>query len=190
MPGLPVGLMTTRPSGWAMMLPAPLRTTTLLKRAASLRAALRRSFCTSADWMPSKVAASPGCGVNMKGRQGSAFSAFFASRAALMLGFIEMALSASASMTKGLFSDSSPKNDDAPTSPVPMPMANAVMLSSLARTLASRTMISGCRMSSAGRSLSNMPRYTLPGPMCSAARAASTAAPTMPSAPPTMPTLP
>ena len=173
-----------------MIVPAPFNTTTAENCAASASAIAGRADWTSAAVLPNKRAASPGCGVKMKGKQTRALSVFFASNAARMLGFVEIALSASASITVGLSSNSTAISDAAPVSPMPMPTAKALIESSLTNTFASRTMISGCRRSNGGRCLSNSPRYTLPGPMCSAARAANTAAPVIPSAPPMTQTLP
>src|SRR5690606_10350058 len=64
MPGLPRSQTASRPSGAAMMLPAPVSTATALKRPASARADSRRSRSTSATVTPSNRAASPGCGVS------------------------------------------------------------------------------------------------------------------------------
>ena len=62
---LPLALMRGVTPGAAMTLPAPLRMTTQAKRSARVCAAAKRSACTCAVDMPSKRAASKGCGVKI-----------------------------------------------------------------------------------------------------------------------------
>jgi hypothetical protein len=69
-PGLPVALMRQRPSGKATMVPQPLSATWALKRCASCNAALTRSPARRPSTMPSRRAASAGCGVSRVGADG------------------------------------------------------------------------------------------------------------------------
>ena len=188
-----------------MMVPAPFNTTTALKRLANTSAEVTRSASRCATDTLSKRAASPGWGVNMKVERWCGISASLGlitapvlvfdtsfATAAANAGVVEIRLSASASSTTGTLSASvAASNLGAVRSvPIPMPIASASIPSIAINSSALRTMISGLSGSYSGVSLATMPRNTLPGPMNSAARAASTAAPTMPSAPPMMATLP
>ena len=88
-PGLPVALRNRAPSGVAMRVPAPFRTTVQPYFSARCTAALSRSACTCAVDRPSSRAASPGWGVSTaKGgtlpRTCPAASAFSASASSTM----------------------------------------------------------------------------------------------------------
>src|SRR6266545_3714588 len=67
MPGLPVGLMKTRPSGPPITVPAPLSASATRCRAQNVRTVSSRSACTSATVAPSILPISPGWGVSARG---------------------------------------------------------------------------------------------------------------------------
>ena len=66
--GSPLALMSQRPSGCARTLPAPFSTTCARNSRASSRAALDAVVLHARDVVPSRRAASPGCGVAMRRR--------------------------------------------------------------------------------------------------------------------------
>jgi hypothetical protein len=65
--GFAAGFTCASPSGAAITVRAPFKTTTALAAAARRRAWPSRSACTSAVVVPARRAISPGCGVNARG---------------------------------------------------------------------------------------------------------------------------
>ena len=183
-PTPPLALMAKRPSANATILPQPLSTTAARNRSANFNAVCKRSACTSVVVIFASRPASPGCGVIAVGALREVNASASKSSSA-------MRFSASASTTAGTSRRSAFRTKSRARSASPMPgpttMADGVFSMTFS---ASRSMSSGCSMSTAGRALAARPSHTLPAPRSAPARAARIAAPTMPSLPPTIASVP
>ena len=181
---LPVELITSGWPGVAITVPEPLSTTVQKKRSLNCRAAASRSCCTRAAVVPSRRAASNGWGVSTVC---ACRVARARSRACSWVSFA-MAFRASASITAWVAIDKTLASAWRTASPPPQPHTIVMALKSSASTL--RSISSGRCGSTAIAPPSSRATNTRPAPECSAADAASKAAPVMPGAPPMTATSP